>query len=704
VIATILLLALTVTLFASIFFFVNTFPAPPPQTENQFTSALTYGGSGGTTVVTVSINHLAGPAIPGSDLVYITSAAHPASDPPAFTVSSGIGMATIWTLGQIWTKNIQSYGITVPDNLTVSIVSSSQLIYRAILPGSNPNVPPTFVNLGVTPATPQVGGTLTIATEIIDSNLNVNSVYVNLSELPGVSGTGHYPMTYSATTGLWTYTVAAGVTSGAGTYYVFVNASDNNGLANSAALGVTISAAANAQSTISLYATPSTIVKGSAVTLTAPVTNLGTATATPTVTFAVGGTTVSTQTGPIGAGSTATFSTTWTPSAVGVYVLQVQAQFPGGVTAASVLNVTVFPTILLLAHNVPSGANGPDNTSAWLATELTADGIPFTASFVSCATSLSSSLFTSYAVAIVDFGSTWTGGCAKSASSTDEAAITGATSTSFWVVGSNAFGVGGCSSYSSSFFSLLGAKWTSGSTCMSLPNATGSATYAGSAANGLRADGIPASMTINRTIAGVSTYIPYTYFNLGATPNSAFLTVSAHAVGTWKVGASVRGAALAADPALFTTPLPSGSSWGTGVAGAALVYNVMGFLCGLANASSPARALTDFGVAETALVGMNHGQRTTVYAGIRANGPVGGPVSVTLYVNGTPALFGGVPVVATGTVSANGGYVFVTLVWQAPSSGRFSLSVIVSPLGAVDLYANNNVLGLSVNNPAINFG
>jgi len=36
VVATILLLALTVTLFASIFAFVTSFPSPPAQNSNQF--------------------------------------------------------------------------------------------------------------------------------------------------------------------------------------------------------------------------------------------------------------------------------------------------------------------------------------------------------------------------------------------------------------------------------------------------------------------------------------------------------------------------------------------------------------------------------------------------------------------------------------------------------------------------------------------
>jgi len=691
-----------VTLFASIFFFVNTFPTPPPTVENQFTAGLTYGGVGGTTVTLVQVSHLAGPPVPGSDLVYITSAAHPAKNPPAFTVSSGLGNAPTWTLGQQWTKDISTYGLTIPDNLTVSIVSASELLFRTTLPGSNPNIPPTFVNLGFSPTAPQVGQAITIYTQIVDNNLKASSPTVNISQLPGSSGTGRFPLTFSASSGLWSYTVAPGVTTAAGSFYVFVNATDLTGLTNSAALQVTI-VSASAPITVSLVASPSTVVVGTGVTLLATIANLASNSATVTVTFTANAATLVTTNGAVGAGSTATFTTSWTPATVGVYALVASASVSGGLSASSALNVTAYPSILLLAHNVPAGTMNPDNTSAWLAAELTADGIPFNSSFVSCSTGLTSSLFTSYGVAVVDFGSTWVGSCPKSASTTDENAITGATSTSFFVVGSNAFGVTPCASYQSGFFSFLGAKWTSGSTCTTLPNATGSATYAASAGSGLRGDGIPATITINRSLANIAKNVPYTTFNLGANPNTGYLTVSAKVVGTFKTTGSVRGAALASEPALMAAQLPNGQTWGTGAGGAAIVYNVMNYLCGLSSSTTTGRALTDFGVAETALVGTNHAQLTKVYAAIRANGPVGASVSATLFVNGTVALLGGVPVTATGVVAASGGFVFVTLSWEAPSSGFYTLSVLLTPIGPTDLYVANDQVGFSVINQATNF-
>lgn len=698
VVATILLLGLTVTLFASIFFFVNTFPTPPPQPENQFTAGLTYGGAGGSTIETVSVTHLAGPSIPGNDQVYITSAANPGKDPPAFTVSSGLSGSGGWALGQVWTKNISTYGLTIPDNLTISVVSVSQLIFRISLPGSNPNTPPNFLAVGTTPTSPTVGVSFTVYAQIADTNLKTNSVYVNLSELPGASGSGTHLMTYSASTGLWTYVVPAGTTTSAGTYYLFINCSDNSGLRNSIAFAVTLTAP-TAPITVSLTATPATIVSGSAVSLNAVVANLGSSGGLATVAFSASGTAVGSVTQQLGAGAAGTFTQSWTPSTVGVYQLVAVASISGGSSASSSLNVTVFPAIVLVAHNVAAGQNQPDNSSGWLAAELTADGIPFTSKFVACGSSLSASVFTGFKVAIVDFGSAY-GPCPKSASSTDESVITGATTTNFWVVGSNAFGATACNSYASGFFSLVGAKFTSGSTCVTLPNATGSATYTASAASGVRSDGVPGSITINRTIAGISNEVPYDYFTIGAT-NTAYLSVSSHAVGTWASG-TVKGAALATEPALLAALLPNSNNWGTGVGGAAVTFNIVDWLCGLTNSTSDGRALADYAVGQAMVVGVNHASLSTFYAGIRANGPLGGVVSATLYVNGAPALYGGSPVTVQGNVAGVGGFVFLTLTWEAPSAGSYTLSIVVTSAGS-DFNSGNNQVGLSIINQPTTF-
>jgi hypothetical protein len=109
-----------------------------------------------------------------------------------------------------------------------------------------------------------------------------------------------------------------------------------------------------------------------------------------------------------------------------------------------------------------------------------------------------------------------------------------------------------------------------------------------------------------------------------------------------------------------------------------VLYNVLGFLCYLSTSSASGRALSDFGVAQVSLVGQSHTKLTTIYVGVRDNGPITGLVSATLTVNGSIALYQGVGVVGTITVTSSGGIAWLTLTWQAPAGGPFTLNVIVS--------------------------
>src|SRR5258708_37220650 len=106
----------------------------------------------------------------------------------------------------------------------------------------------------------------------------------------------------------------------------------------------------------------------------------------------------------------------------------------------------------------------------------------------------------------------------------------------------------------------------------------------------------------------------------------------------------------------------------------------MNYLCGLANTSSPGRALNDFAVGEAALLGVNHAKISSIYVAVRANGPNAGAITTTLLVNGTVALLGGVPVTAMSVAPANGGRVFFTLLLHAPPSGRDALAAAGPPV------------------------
>jgi len=701
-VGTILLLALTVTLFSSIFFFVSTFPTPPPQPSNQFSAYLTYTVSGATTKITgVTILHLAGPTVPGSSLIYLYSSAQPTRFTTPFTVTSGTNNSPNWNLGQNWYQNLTSFGLTVPDNITISLVTSTELLFRTTLPGTVPDTPPTFTGTGTIPAVPNVGQAFTVFAAIDDSNLNSHSVYVNLSLLPGSTGSGRYQMTFSATLGAYVYNVPAGYTTGSGAYYVFVNATDTSGLKNSIAFVVTLSAA---ESTISasLQVNNSAPVSNQSVLVTALVSNGGTSGTALTVNFYSNGASIGNAGGNVVAGGTGIYSLSWTPHSPGVYLLSVLANATGGVVSGATLNLTVFPSILFIGHNVPNGVRTAFNESAFMQQELTSDGFPFTSMWLSCTSALpASSVFNAYSVVIIDFGSTWIGGCPKYPASASQTSITGANAAvAFLTVGANAWGSTTCSSFSLAYYAAFGVTGGSSGTCMTLPNATGAATWTGTPASGLLSAGIPASMTFNKTLGTSSNFVPYDYFTKG-TVNTAFLKVSGNAVGAFKTS-SGRDATIAADPALLAAVLPNSNNWGTGQAGASVLYNVVNFVCGLSSSTQTGRALSDFGVAQATLLGQSHSKLTTIYVGVRDNGPVTGLVTAELFVNGSIALYGGVGVSQSVTVSGGGGIAWVALTWVAPTGGPVTLSVVVTAPYVTNFDQLDNQMPLSpINQPII---
>lgn len=225
--ATIILLALTVTLFASIFAWVSSFPSPAAQNSNSFQAALQKVANGsGQSIGSITVLHLAGPALPakGGNLeVYLKSARYPTA--PQFQnpipLGWGLANATSWNLGQTWTWTFPTHQQPkLPDNITLYIVSPTQLYFSVILPGLAINVGPTITSAGTNPAAPDVGASFTVWAAI-SGTITSGSVYANLAAVPGVSPTS-VAMTLNSQ-GLWTATIATGGST-AGTYYGFITA------------------------------------------------------------------------------------------------------------------------------------------------------------------------------------------------------------------------------------------------------------------------------------------------------------------------------------------------------------------------------------------------------------------------------------------------------------------------------------------------
>jgi hypothetical protein len=699
------MLALTVTLFSSIFFFVNTFPRPPAQPSSQFSAELIYGGAAANKIVGIHVLHLAGPTLAGNGvLFYLISSAHPTRFPAPFTIAQGLNGSTAWNLGQTWSLNLTTYLLTVPDTITISIVSTTQLLFHVPLPGTNPVLPPQFVVQGTNPSNPTVDQPFSVYVQIVDSALLSYSVFASVSQVPGSGLPAVKQMTYSASTGQFSISFPNGATL-AGTYYVFVNATDNLSQTNTVAIPIVIGTGPIPPAGITLAVSPVPPVNQTLETIYATVLNTGASPGTVNVTFHVGATTIGTASGPITAGGTATFSHTWTPASTGTFLITAQANVTGGGTPTGALNVTVLPRVELISHNVLALAHPVNNTSAYLAEAISAAGYPVTVIFVACNAALPTAVaMEAYDLVVIDFGSASTGTCAATPSTTEQAKITtsmAAVQNDFFIVGASFFTATACGSYGATLLTDFGIKGTSGTCFGTSASATTAATYTSNSAAGFRRDGIGA-LTINKTLNGVSTTVPYAIFSQGAT-NQWFSTASG-TVGSWAKVANVgRGVALGTDPArlMTTLPAPISTAWGIGAGGTSVAYNVLNFLSGLSSASSPGRAFPDFAISGATLIGISAAHLTQVYVTLRANGPVGGLVTASLAVNGTIALYEGLPVSATVALLPNGQNVTVVLTWESSTSGPYTIGIIAVSFDG-SLFASMGQLPINIlNEPTV---
>ena len=366
VVATIILLALTVTLFGAIFAFVTSFPPPPPQNNNQFQATLVYTGNL-TYITGVNILHLAGPAVTGTSQIYLESATQPTEpefSTPYTVASQVLAYATVtgfhsWNLGQTWNLTFGAhYMPKAGGNITVYIVSASQLLFSVILPGTTIAAPPTVVATSISPATPSIDAPFTVYATLAGA-YTANSVYVNLAAVPGAPSTPQ-KMTQNGQ-GQWTFPVSSGATTN-GTFYGFVNASNGVGAQATGAVVITIypsGGSSNGPLSVGVVLVPSPPNSGASESVQAIVTYTGTVSgAAVNVTFA-GSSSPSGYTysgfGPSGvtisgpSSETLVSQSVWTlpaPNSLYTYTVSATAKVTG---VGTVTGSTTFEPVLLTA-------------------------------------------------------------------------------------------------------------------------------------------------------------------------------------------------------------------------------------------------------------------------------------------------------------------------------------------------------------------
>jgi hypothetical protein len=743
VLGTILILALTVTLFSSIFFFVSTFPKPATQPASQFQGQLYYsfvskGTHSWTNVSYLAVTHIGGPVLYNyNTAIYVVSQAHPQNTTATYTLTSGglgASSSATWGTGQVWNLSLATDHLTIPDNITVTVVSAGLVVYRQTLPGSNPTNPPIFIAEGTSPGQPIVNSPFSVYVQISDPFLRTTSkqVYLNITT-PGLScpnplsayssnTSSKLQMVYNATNGLWF--VPSCSTATTGTYYVTAWVTDSNPIQtqqNTIIFPITVSTTGSVGGStlvvVSILTNTSAPVINQPLNVTVDVTNNGAASGTATVGFGpAAGFSRSSAVGTVPAGATVGFQSTYTPSAAGSLLLNASATIPGLGTGSDSLALTVFPHIVLIAENVPA-ATVPtkSNESALLANELLAAGFPFTTMFVSCtATSYPAavlSTFTSGSVVIADFGSntTYSATClGPQYNSTNQIAaeITSAVTTNgtnFWVVGNRAFASGcGTGTYAATYTSYLQIFGIKKTTCVASGTLSTYSSVTYTASSSLLAAGISSPLSLNGNLTGVTTYAQYKTFTLSTTGNkgTSFMTVGGNVLGCYFAGTKGTAVAVGTDPAQFGDA-PAGSSWNA--IGAQVAYNVVNYLSKLASTTAPTRSGTDFGIAGALITGsLTHTTYNSFLVNLRSNDVSNGILTVELLVNGVPAIYQGSFVTATAIEGSNGANSWVTLTWQAPSAGAYVFSFVLSSQPG-DGFTQNNQYNYYLTNLAITF-
>jgi Archaeal Type IV pilin, N-terminal len=205
VIGTILILGMTVVLFATIIVWVTNIPTPPAQTRLDMESTMTpvLDGFGAEIGVNITIRHLGGEGLgPQLTRVYVQSQRGtllPKTDRVLLHPWNGLlgtpsglldGGNSVWEAGERWAY--KNFTLRSTDSISVTIVdlAKSAVVWTASITSAVGSRPPVFVDKwadgvpstsGIDPVNEHLGFALYAKVVDPDNDLNRNSVYATLT-------------------------------------------------------------------------------------------------------------------------------------------------------------------------------------------------------------------------------------------------------------------------------------------------------------------------------------------------------------------------------------------------------------------------------------------------------------------------------------------------------------------------------------------
>jgi hypothetical protein len=179
IIGNLLILAITVTLFSGVLFFVTNLPAPQDQTISDFSAQTGISG----TSLYINITHEGGQTLNGSSTnIYLFK-----NDvPTTLSISSSSpSLGSDWNIGEVWSYIVSGYSGSIAVRMMIVDKTTNNIVWQASLASiiTSQNTPPIIGNRGLTPSLVNDQDKVFFFVTVTAINSNVNTAWVNASSL-----------------------------------------------------------------------------------------------------------------------------------------------------------------------------------------------------------------------------------------------------------------------------------------------------------------------------------------------------------------------------------------------------------------------------------------------------------------------------------------------------------------------------------------
>jgi hypothetical protein len=183
IIGNLLILAITVSLFSGVLFYVESMPAPQNQTSGDFKAQTGISGSN----LYINITHQGGQTLNGSATnIYLFKN----NVPTTLSISSSNpSIGSNWNIGNVWSYIMTGYTSTMTVSLMIVDKTSNSIVWQATLAGNTTyqNTPPIIGDRGLTPSPVYDQDKVYFFVTVTDLNSNIKTVWVNAASL-GING------------------------------------------------------------------------------------------------------------------------------------------------------------------------------------------------------------------------------------------------------------------------------------------------------------------------------------------------------------------------------------------------------------------------------------------------------------------------------------------------------------------------------------